>query len=417
MVSAVPGSPASRLTRVDAVKQLLDLTREARAWYRDRLRWSVSIDASDRLYEVAHTWFVDGAELGEAPRALSARLRDRNAAGAHPVDEPVNAGVEFYYNDRRDRRVVIDGHPVTVSMTIPESAGLAQMLSDLPSAAGTPRETLHFHARSRAGQQAVMAMLERLAATNSRRQPALHIVNNWGGWTHRSDVPARPIESVVLARGQMERLRADFETFLGSEAEHVRRGIPWHRGYLLHGAPGTGKTSVIRALASHFGLDLWYVPLGDLSKDASLLSLISDVTPRSILLLEDVDVFQATRVRDDKASSVSMAGLLNALDGVATPHGMISVLTSNDISAIDPALLRAGRIDVREEIGLPDADQLARLWAQFYDRPVPPYTLTFEGTTADACELFKRTPDPEEALRQLSPPREVAIDCWPGFDR
>lgn len=201
----------------------------------------------------------------------------------------------------------------------------------------------------------------------------------------------------------MERIRDDMASFLTAETEYVRRGLPWHRGYLLHGPPGTGKTSIVRALAAHFGLDLWYAPLGDLTKDTSLLSLINDVGPRSILLLEDVDVFHATRARDDEPGGISMAGLLNALDGVATPHGLISFLTTNDVSVIDDALLRPGRVDLREEIGLPDGEQLARLWASFYEtHPVTADLIRFKGTTAAALELFKQhAGDPAAAYAAL----------------
>jgi chaperone BCS1 len=178
---------------------------------------------------------------------------------------------------------------------------------------------------------------------------------------------------------------------------------------MLHGPPGTGKTSIARALAAHFQLDLWYAPLGDLDKDTKLLGLINRVRPGSILLLEDIDVFHATRSREEDVNSVSMAGLLNALDGVATPHGLITIMTTNDISIIDDAILRAGRVDLREEVGLPDKDQIARMYNYWYNTKLTPAKIArikWDGSTAELTEVFKQNLNDENAaLRVLYKPR------------
>jgi ATP-dependent 26S proteasome regulatory subunit len=109
------------------------------------------------------------------------------------------------------------------------------------------------------------------------------------------------------------------------------------------------------------------MPLADIEKDQDLIRLVSAVRPRSMLLLEDVDVFHAAKVRDDN-NGVSLSGLLNSLDGVATPHGLITVMTTNDKSALDDALIRPGRIDRTEEIGMLDEDQASRLLQLFYPK-------------------------------------------------
>jgi hypothetical protein len=383
-----------------------------RRWYQDRTRWTVTVTSTDLLYDVAHRWFTDGNATLEPPRALSARYRrgrnyDRfpglgHSYGNGKSDEQID--VELYYDEQREREVTIDGHKVMVSMTKPELGGSDNGGGFRPLAP----EVLSFHARSRAGQQVVIDMLRNLAQKRERRRPALHLMNTYGDWERRDDLPERTLDSVVLAEGQMERIRDDIQRFMDAEPEYNRRGVPWHRGYLFHGPPGTGKTSVVRALAAHFGFDLWYAPLGDLQKDNSLLNLISQVGPRSILLLEDVDVFHATRSRQDDSSGVSMAGLLNALDGVATPHGLISVMTTNDLSVIDEAVMRPGRIDLCEEIGLPDAGQIVRLFEQWYGVTVAESLIkavTFKGSTAEATELFKRNMnDAEGAWKALTTP-------------
>jgi chaperone BCS1 len=206
---------------------------------------------------------------------------------------------------------------------------------------------------------------------------------------------------VVLREGQMETLVGDLGEFLGREADYVRRGLPWHRGYLLQGPPGTGKTSLTKALAHEFGLDLWYAPLGDLSKDTNLLALLSEVRPRSMLLLEDIDIYHAATTREAEADRVTLSGLLNALDGVSTPHGLITVLTSNEPKVLDDALVRPGRIDRVEDIDYVTQEQAGRLFAYFYQRPPRGgWVVDAQTSTADLTELFKRhmdDPDGAEA--------------------
>jgi chaperone BCS1 len=183
--------------------------------------------------------------------------------------------------------------------------------------------------------------------------------------------------------------------------------MSWHRGYLLYGPPGTGKTSIAWALAHHFALDLWYMPLADIEKDQELIRLVSNVKPRSMLLLEDIDVFHAAKVREDD-NGVSMSGLLNSLDGVATPHGLITVMTTNDRSMLDDALVRPGRIDRTEEIGLLDDDQGMRLLQLFYpalkEHEARRVGRACAGRApSDVLEVCKRhLDDPTTALRELS---------------
>lgn len=76
----------------------------------------------------------------------------------------------------------------------------------------------------------------------------------------------------------------------------------------------------------------------------------------------------STRVRTDESPGVTMDGLLNALDGMLTPHGLITCMTTNHAEVLDPALVRPGRVDLAMEFGYLDADQLRRLLKAFMGR-------------------------------------------------
>jgi chaperone BCS1 len=94
------------------------------------------------------------------------------------------------------------------------------------------------------------------------------------------------------------------------------------------------------------------------------------VKERSIVLLEDIDTIVAGRKMQGDVG-VSFSGLLNALDGVASRPGIITVLTTNHFEKLDPALIRTGRIDYRQHFAAATAEQVRRYVRHFYGRPVP----------------------------------------------
>lgn len=209
-------------------------------------------------------------------------------------------------------------------------------------------------------------------------------VKLWRGWW--SVVPGkrpRPLDTVVLAPGQSDRIVADIERFLASRAWYEARGVPWRRGYLFAGPPGTGKTSFVVALAGHLRRPVCVLNLGSVRGDDDLFSAVSGAPPDAIVLIEDVDCAVAAAPRGEGAPSpviegaplskkvtaldekehVSKAGLLNALDGVTTPDGRIFIMTTNRPEELDPALVRPGRADITEMFGSLDAAGQLRLAA------------------------------------------------------
>ncbi|KAK0466705.1 P-loop containing nucleoside triphosphate hydrolase protein [Desarmillaria tabescens] len=190
-------------------------------------------------------------------------------------------------------------------------------------------------------------------------------------WRWNGARQKRPMSSIVLQPGVKDMLLADCKDFLCSEEWYAERGIPFRRGYLLHGVPGSGKTSLIHSLAGELGLDIYVVSLSSKGmSDNTLTTLMGHVPSRCILLLEDLDAaFTRSVSRDSNStgapttttttsgtsdsnntnndgSTLSLSGLLNSLDGVAAAEGRLLFATTNHIERLDPALSRPGRMDV-----------------------------------------------------------------------
>ena len=212
-------------------------------------------------------------------------------------------------------------------------------------------------------QQAIAARASRESDTLS-----VYIPNPFhgGDWMRARLGSRRPLSSVVLKAGQAEALLGDLQRFYGARERYAELGIPWRRGYLLYGPPGTGKTSLVTALASELHLNVCTLSLASpVVTDEKIHTLLAGVPQRSLLLIEDVDAFFRQRDAAHAQVRLSFSGFLNALDGVATQEGNVLFMTTNHAEQLDPALIRAGRIDERVELGACDEDQLRRLFLKF----------------------------------------------------
>ncbi|KAL1857890.1 Complex III assembly protein translocase and chaperone [Paecilomyces lecythidis] len=200
------------------------------------------------------------------------------------------------------------------------------------------------------------------------------IYNSWGAEWRQFGQPRRkrPIESVILDKGVKERIVADVKDFMGSHQWYYDRGIPYRRGYLLYGPPGSGKSSFIQALAGELDYDIAILNLSERGlTDDRLNHLLTIIPNRTLVLLEDVDAaFSNRRVQTDsdgyRGANVTFSGLLNALDGVASAEERIIFLTTNHVKRLDEALVRPGRVDMTVRFGEATRYQVGCLWDRFY---------------------------------------------------
>lgn len=178
------------------------------------------------------------------------------------------------------------------------------------------------------------------------------------------------------ARAVRDRVRF----FVQNPGWYADRGIPYTLGILLHGTPGCGKTSLIKAIANETKRHVFNVHLTDTTTVTQMNQFFHDdrvhvvslsdppqtfqvPMDKRILIMEDVDCLTdivKARVLADGVSPhsevpidgqrMSLSHLLNLLDGVLETPGRIVVMTSNHPETLDPALLRPGRMDVHAKM-------------------------------------------------------------------
>ncbi|KAL3814117.1 hypothetical protein ACJIZ3_015385 [Penstemon smallii] len=151
----------------------------------------------------------------------------------------------------------------------------------------------------------------------------------------------------------------DLNRFLKRKELYKKVGKAWKRGYLLFGPPGTGKSSLIAAMANYLNFDIYDLDLAAVNYNSDLTKILMSTSNRSIIVVEDIDA--SIDLSDDRNNNkakpkldhlgkpkVTLSGLLNFIDGLWSSCGneRIIIFTTNHKERLDPALLRPGRMDV-----------------------------------------------------------------------
>ncbi|KAK0291882.1 hypothetical protein LTR35_001310 [Friedmanniomyces endolithicus] len=286
--------------------------------------------------------------------------------------------------------------------------------------------------------------LNRTSGTTTIRHPTPKDRARFGGtWSKTSSRPSRPMDTVILDAEQKGMIIRDMNEYLhpASPKWYATPGIPYRRGYLFHGPPGTGKTSLSFALAGIFGLEIYAISLQEPTlTEGDLMQLFNGLPRRCIVLLEDVDAagllrdglsdadggskkkqkkkekkeeIESEEKADEKKQDptepskkdedftlkdlarelkavtapprrgggggnrgkdsdgqstvgISLSGLLNAIDGVATHEGRVLIMTTNHPEKLDAALVRPGRVDRKVEFRLAMKEQVRELFVRMY---------------------------------------------------
>lgn len=283
-----------------------------------------------------------------------------------PVEKPAEpTGDPDTDKPRHDIQVVHYTIGDPISSPINEVGMLREVLLVSPDGMEVLRnfakEILHWrYARDHGGKDdANKFFLQRLKSDTCR-----------GTYWHEEGLKrARPSASVILPDGQMQSILDDVRSFLRPETRkwYLQHGLPQRRSYLFYGVPGSGKTSTIRVIASLFRLTCCYLSMTTANFNNQMLGdALSSLPPRALIVLEDVDALFTEDRKNAAGTALTFSGLLNALDGLISAQGVITIMTTNHFERLDKALVRGGRVDRRFHFGKPTNQQIIDLFRSFY---------------------------------------------------
>jgi chaperone BCS1 len=227
---------------------------------------------------------------------------------------------------------------------------------------------------------AIHSLIDEVQTWSNQSTDTIDVYLYRGYWQKVSRKTKRALTSIVLPESQKQRITSDIKGFLNSKEWYTSMGIPYRRGMLFWGVPGTGKTSLAMGLAGMFDLRIYAINLGSVENDQDLVNAITQIPEKSMLLIEDIDAATAKdREDDDSGAKITLAGLLNAIDGVFSRDGRLLVMTTNYPDKLDKALTRPGRVDLMEEISPLAAPEILTMCKQFLgDRGIE-FAKTFNG--------------------------------------
>ena len=204
---------------------------------------------------------------------------------------------------------------------------------------------------------------------------------------------------------------------------YTQTGARAPRGVLLWGPPGTGKTLLAKAIASQSKANFIAVNGPELmsrwvgSAEQSVRELFNKARQASpcVIFIDEIDTLAPARGQFSGDSGVSdrvVGQLLTELDGLHDSGTVILVAATNRPDALDPALLRSGRLDLQLKVDLPDRQsRLSILQVHNSDRPLDGVNLTefaaqTEGWNGADLALFSN----QAALRSVRRYRAALVD-------
>ncbi|BCZ47614.1 hypothetical protein psyc5s11_36810 [Clostridium gelidum] len=162
----------------------------------------------------------------------------------------------------------------------------------------------------------------------------------------------------------LQEIRESVELPLKAPQIFKHLGIKPHKGILLYGEPGCGKTLIAKAIANETNAHFISIKASELMSmwhglsESNLRKIFEEAKERqpSVIYFDEIDSVGRKRTGDERErfDAKFLTQLLSLMDGVEDYGDICVIGSTNRIDILDEALLRSGRFDLKIEIEKPD---------------------------------------------------------------
>lgn len=165
--------------------------------------------------------------------------------------------------------------------------------------------------------------------------------------------------TIFFSHGEKEKIMDNIDKFVALKDFYEEKQVIYKIGFIFYGVPGTGKSSLVRALSTYYNRPIISVDTTNIAKiDLNQLSraINLDEGKEYIVLFEDFDTIFIDRealAKDPKLQEKQNAmihDLQQFFDSNTSPNNVIFIATTNYMNKIDKSLVRGGRLDTLVEI-------------------------------------------------------------------
>jgi len=280
-------------------------------------------------------------------------------------------------------------------------------------------------------------------------------------WREDNFESARTFDNIFFDGKKEIISKIDF--FLRNKDWYYRKGIPYSLGIGLHGPPGTGKTSFIKALANYTNRNIIILSLKIIKTKRQLERFFFENTyneanekgdisfDKKIIVFEDIDCIgdivldrnkkeeKSTTIKSDSDNikigdvlqsicelnesgttklmskvneeAITLDDILNLWDGIRETPGRILIISSNHYDKLDPALVRPGRIDITHELNNVSHNTLTEMYLNLFETEIDREKLVnveqFLYSPAEIINIYVANKNEEAFMNRLLENRKI----------